>query len=81
MRTNVVLDEDLVQQAKTLTGITTTRGVIDEALRVLVRLRAQSEARYLRGQLQWEGNLAALRENRAAVYDVANEESEPRANS
>lgn len=79
MRTNVVLDETLVQQAKELTGIKTTRGVIDEALRVLIRLRAQSEVRLLRGQLQWEGNLAALRETRSVTYDVTNEASNSHA--
>jgi Arc/MetJ family transcription regulator len=36
MRTNVVLDEALVEKAKALTGIKTTRAVIDEALRVLI---------------------------------------------
>ena len=35
MRTNVVLDESLVEKAKALTGIKTTRAVIDEALRLL----------------------------------------------
>jgi Arc/MetJ family transcription regulator len=70
MRTNVVLDEALVEQAKTLTGIKTTRGVIEEALRLLVRLRQQGEARALRGQLYWEGDLMALRESRTAAYDA-----------
>jgi hypothetical protein len=34
MRTNVVLDEQLVAHAQELTGIVTKRGVIEEALRV-----------------------------------------------
>ena len=64
MRTNVVLDDQLVREAKDLTGITTTRAVLDEALRTLVRLRKQAEIRSLRGTLNWEGNLMALRESR-----------------
>ncbi len=75
MRTNVVLDETLVEQAKELTGIKTTRGVIDEALRLLIRLREQGQVRELCGRLHWEGNLAALREGRSDVYDVAAEGS------
>jgi hypothetical protein len=69
MRTNVVLDEPLVEQAKALTGIKTTRGVIAEALRVLIQLREQGEVRDLRGRLRWEGDLSGLRESRTAVYE------------
>ncbi len=64
MRTNIVLDEALVKRAKELTGIKTTREVVLEALAVLIQLREQAEARALRGQLHWEGDLAALRESR-----------------
>jgi Arc/MetJ family transcription regulator len=79
MRTNVVLDETLVEEAKALTGIKTTRGVIDEALRVLIRLRQQSAVKDLRGRLHWEGDLAALRESRADDYDVTGERPTPDA--
>jgi Arc/MetJ family transcription regulator len=79
MRTNVVLDEILVERAKTLTGIKTTRAVIAEALRLLVQLREQGEARDLRGRLRWEGNLAALRESRTVEYDAAVEGAAPHA--
>jgi Arc/MetJ family transcription regulator len=78
MRTNVVLDEDLVEQAKALTGIRTTRGVIDEALRVLIQLRQQGEVRELRGRLRWEGDLGALREGRAPC-DAKDEGARPDA--
>ncbi len=65
-RTNVVLDQDLVREAKSLTGIKTTRDVIHEALRTLVMLRRQEQVRELRGKLLWEGDLDALRQNRLA---------------
>jgi len=64
MRTNVVLDEELVERARRLTGIKTKREVIHEALRTLVRLCEQAEVRKLRGKLHWEGNLTTLRESR-----------------
>ncbi len=64
MRTNVVLDDDLVKKAQELTGIKTKKGVIDEALRLLVRLRAQEKLRELRGKIDWEGDLDAMREGR-----------------
>lgn len=60
MRTNVVLDDELVERAKQLTGIKTKRAVIQEVLRVLVWLREQEKVRVLRGKLHWEGNLDEL---------------------
>jgi Arc/MetJ family transcription regulator len=64
MRTNIVLDESLVEQARKLTGIKTKKELIHEALRTLIRLRQQSEARSLRGKLHWEGDLDELRQSR-----------------
>jgi hypothetical protein len=63
-RTNIVLDTDLLERAKNLTGIETTRGVVHEALETLILLRSQAQIRKLRGQLKWEGDLAAQREGR-----------------
>jgi Arc/MetJ family transcription regulator len=71
MRTNVVLDESLVEKAKVLTGIKTTRAVIDEALRLLIRMHGQNQVRDLRGQIPWEGDLTLLREARVGTYDVS----------
>jgi len=62
MRTNIILDRELVEQVKELTGIKTTRGVVHEALLTLLRLRRQAEVRQLRGKLRWEGDLDTARE-------------------
>ena len=78
MRTNVVLDELLVEKTKALTGIKTTRAVIDEALRVLIQLREQTQVRDLRGQFHWEGDLALLRESSSTAYDVTPDALTPR---
>jgi len=64
IRTNVLIDEDLIERAKKLTGLSTKRAVVDEALRTLVRLREQEEVRSLRGSLSWEGDLDELRGRR-----------------
>ena len=64
MRTHIVLDEALVERAKKLTGIRTTRGVVEQALRLLIQLREQAEVRALRGRPHWEGNLDEMRESR-----------------
>ena len=57
MRTNIVLDDKLVEHAQHLTGIKTKRGVVQEALRTLILIREQAGVRSLRGKLNWEGNL------------------------
>jgi Arc/MetJ family transcription regulator len=64
MRTNVVIDDELMAEALESTGLKTKKAVIEEALRTLVRLKKQENVRYLRGKLQWEGNLSVLREGR-----------------
>ena len=64
MRTNIVLDESLVEEARRLTGIKTKKALIDEALRTLIRLRRQGELRSLRGALHWEGDLDEMRQAR-----------------
>jgi Arc/MetJ family transcription regulator len=64
MRTNVVLDDDLIERARQLTGIKTKREVIQEALRTLIQLREQGQLRELRGKLKWEGDLDSLRTRR-----------------
>ncbi|MFZ1042350.1 MAG: type II toxin-antitoxin system VapB family antitoxin [Anaerolineales bacterium] len=64
MRTNIVLDDKLIERAQKLTGIKTKREVVQEALRTLILLREQGEIRNLRGKLKWEGNLYEMRLSR-----------------
>jgi Arc/MetJ family transcription regulator len=69
MRTNVVIDDELMAAALESTGLKTKRAVIEEALRTLVQMKEQEQVRSLRGKLQWEGNLSELREARFADVD------------
>ena len=69
MRTNIEIDEELMAAALQSSGLKTKRAVVEEALRTLIRLKAQQEVRSLRGQLQWEGDLNTLREGRFADVD------------
>ncbi len=61
MRTNIVLDEALIEKAQELTGLKTKRAVVDEALRMLIQVYEQAEVRTLRGQLRWEGDIDEAR--------------------
>jgi Arc/MetJ family transcription regulator len=64
MRTNIVLDDKLVEPAQKLTGIKTKREVVHEALRTLILVRDQAEIRSWRGKLKWEGALNQQRFSR-----------------
>lgn len=64
-RTNVVLDEKIVTQAKELTGIKVTRQLLDYALRELVRHHRQRDILKLRGKVDWQGDLSAMRRGRS----------------
>jgi len=61
MRTNIVLDEHLVSEAQQLTGITTKRGIVEEGLKTLIRLKKQQAVKAWRGKLAWDDNLDAMR--------------------
>ena len=69
MRTNVVIDDELMSQAMKYTGLKTKRAVIEEALRTLIRLKSQEQVRTLRGKLPWEGDLDELRQGRFVDVD------------
>ena len=61
MRTNIVIDDELLAAAQRATGIKTKRGVVEEGLRALVRLRRQARIRGWRGRLRWQGDLDRMR--------------------
>ncbi len=61
MRTNIVIDDQLITEAQRLTGITTKKGVVEAALKLLVQLKQQETVKAWRGKLLWEGNLESMR--------------------
>jgi Arc/MetJ family transcription regulator len=66
MRTNIVIDDQLMKQAMRASGAATKREAVESALRLLVRLNRQEQIRRLRGKLKWEGDLNAMRRDRFA---------------
>lgn len=66
MRTNIVLDDDLVAEAMELTGITTKRALVHEALRVLIDVRQRRNLLELEGKIRFSDdyNFKTLREVR-----------------
>jgi Arc/MetJ family transcription regulator len=61
MRTNVVIDDDLMESALRASGIKTKKDAIEEGLKLLVQLKAQEKIKGLRGKLRWSGNLHKMR--------------------
>ncbi len=61
MRTNVVIDDTLMQSALRLSGLRTKRETVEAGLRLLVQIRQQEQIRQARGKLKWEGNLDVSR--------------------
>ncbi len=61
MRTNIVIDDELMERAKKVTGLKTKRAVVEAGLRTLLRLEHQQEIRKLRGKIQWVGDLEQSR--------------------
>lgn len=61
MRTNVVIDDKLMNETLRLTGLKTKREAVELGLKTLLRLRQQEEIRGLRGKLDWQGNLEQMR--------------------
>ena len=64
-RTNIEIDDGLIEKAMSLTGAQTKREVVDVALRRLVDKGTLYRAvRRLRGKCTWEGNVDAWRSER-----------------
>ncbi len=64
MRTNIVIDDKLMRDTLRATGFKTKREAVEEGLRSLLRLKRQAEIRKLRGKLDWQGDLDAMRRDR-----------------
>ena len=61
MRTNIVIDDQLMADALSASGLQTKKEVVEEGLKALIRLKKQASIRSLRGKLNWEGDLNDMR--------------------
>jgi Arc/MetJ family transcription regulator len=57
MRTNIEIDDSLIQEAMKRSGAATKKAAVDQALRLLVQTHRQTSFRKLRGKVRWEGDL------------------------
>ena len=64
MRTNIFIDDKLIEKGMEFTGIKTKKGLVDFALRELIDCQERRKILDLKGKLRWEGNLDEMRKNR-----------------
>lgn len=63
MRTNIVINDTLIEQAFKLGGYKTKREAVEEGLKLLIRIKQQESIKKYKGRLKWEGNLDEMRQN------------------
>lgn len=61
MRTNIVIDDKLMESALKKTGLKTKKEVVEEALKMLLKVKKQSHLKSLKGKLSWEGDINKMR--------------------
>ncbi len=63
-RTNIVIDEKLLEAGLRATGLKTQRSLIDYALRDMLRRKSLKKILQLKGKVEWEGSLSTMRKER-----------------
>lgn len=61
MRTNIEIDEKLMEEAMKASGLTTKKATVEEGLRLILTLKKQKLIKEFRGKMKWEGDLDKMR--------------------
>ena len=64
MRTNIVIDDRLIEKAMRKAGVKTKRAAVEAGLRLLIQVKSQGRVRHLRGKIPWAGDLNEMRADR-----------------
>ena len=64
MRTNIVIDDQLMDEALKASGYETKKEAVEQGLKLLVQRSKQQQIRNLRGKIKWEGDLDEMRSAR-----------------
>jgi len=64
MRTNIVIDDRLMDEAMKKAGLKTKRAAVEAGLRLLIQVKSQARVRRLRGRIRWSGDLNEMRAGR-----------------
>ena len=61
MRTNIVIDDDLLAEAMELSQVKTKKAAVEKGLRLLIQIKKQERIRKLRGELHRDDNVEKMR--------------------
>ncbi len=61
MRTNIVIDDQIMEEALVVGNFRTKREAVETGLKLIVRLKKQGNIKKYRGKLNWDGNLDDMR--------------------
>lgn len=61
MRTNIVIDDNLMNEALIISGYKTKKEIVEEGLKLLITMKQQSKIKQFRGKMKWEGDLNEMR--------------------
>jgi Arc/MetJ family transcription regulator len=64
LRTNIVIDDQLMDEALAVSGLRTKKDAVEEGLKLLIAMKKQAGIRKHRGRMNWEGDLEAMRTDR-----------------
>ncbi len=68
VRTNIVLDDQLINEVKQMTALKTKKDVVDLALNELVKQLKRKKLLSIRHAGLWQGNLAQSRRRRIDTH-------------
>jgi Arc/MetJ family transcription regulator len=66
MRTNIDIDDTLMAQAQKASGCATKKQTVEEALRLMIKLKRQRVVDAAFGKYRWRGDLDRSRKGRSA---------------
>ena len=61
MRTNIVIDDNLMIDVLQVTGLKTKREAVELGLKTLIKLKKQEEIKHFKGKLKWDDDLDRMR--------------------
>lgn len=64
MRTNIVIDDELMDEALKISQTKTKREVVELGLKALIQLKKQESIKQFKGKLKWQGDLGEMRTHR-----------------
>lgn len=64
MRTNIVIDDRLMEEALKISELKTKKDAVEEGLKLLIQRKKQESIRKLKGKLKWQGDLDDMRSDK-----------------